>query len=315
MYHPTTRLLTVLELLQSRGQMSSTELAERLEVDARTVRRYIMLLQDIGIPIEAEMGRHGGYALRPGFKLPPMMFTNDEALALILGLLAVRGLGLTTPSAAIEGATAKLYRVLPEALRDPIQAMQNALVFDVPVPNQWVQASVLVELGQAVHDAYQVRMVYQKDDELTERTVDPYGLVNHEGTWYLIGYCHLREGIPNFRLDRIAQVERLPETFTPPPDFDALAYLIQSIQTIPDDWDVEIILKTSHEKAAQAIPIGFGKLEPHSDGVLFRTSVDNLDWFARYLVGLGFPVTVCQPPELRAAFERLSEEILASARS
>src|SRR6185295_1341775 len=94
MYHPTTRLLTVLELLQTHAQMSSTELAARLEVDARTIRRYILMLQDLGIPIEAELGRHGGYSLRPGFKLPPLMFSNDEALALILGLLAARNLGL-----------------------------------------------------------------------------------------------------------------------------------------------------------------------------------------------------------------------------
>ncbi len=98
MYSPTTRLLTILELLQTYQQLSSSELAERLEVDARTVRRYILMLQDMGIPIEAELGRDGGYSLRPGFKLPPMMFTNDEVLALVLGLLVVRHFGLTAVS-------------------------------------------------------------------------------------------------------------------------------------------------------------------------------------------------------------------------
>ncbi len=87
MYHPTTRVLTVLELLQSRQQLSGAELASRLEVDRRTVRRYVTMLQDLGIPVEGERGRHGGYRLRPGFKLPPLMFTEDEALALTLGLL------------------------------------------------------------------------------------------------------------------------------------------------------------------------------------------------------------------------------------
>src|SRR3954447_11584866 len=130
MYHPTTRLLTVLELLQTHAQMSSTELAARLEVDVRTVRRYVLMLQDLGIPIEAEMGRYGGYALRPGFKLPPLMFSNDEALALILGLLAARNLGLTAASWPIEGALAKLERVLPEALHEQTEAMQSALVFN-----------------------------------------------------------------------------------------------------------------------------------------------------------------------------------------
>ncbi|MDP9471495.1 MAG: HTH domain-containing protein [Chloroflexota bacterium] len=94
MYHPTTRVLTTLELLQAHPQLSGIDLAARLEVDRRTVRRYVTMLQDLGIPVEAERGRHGGYRLRPGFKLPPMVFTDDEALALTLGLLTARRLGL-----------------------------------------------------------------------------------------------------------------------------------------------------------------------------------------------------------------------------
>src|ERR1700759_2138900 len=118
MYHPTTRVLTVLEMLQSHASMSGKELAERLEVDGRTVRRYVTMLQDLGIPIEAERGRYGAYRLRPGYKLPPLMFTPEEALASTLGLLAARKLGLTAPAADVEGAIAKLERVLPLSLRD-----------------------------------------------------------------------------------------------------------------------------------------------------------------------------------------------------
>src|SRR3712207_4792248 len=100
MYRPSTRVLTVLELLQSYGRMTGPELAERLEVNVRTARRYITMLQDLGIPIEAERGRYGAYRLRPGFKLPPMMFTEDEALALTLGLLAARQIGLAAAAPA-----------------------------------------------------------------------------------------------------------------------------------------------------------------------------------------------------------------------
>src|SRR6266700_4528281 len=92
MYFPTTRVLTVLELLQSHQRLSGPDIAERLEVNPRTVRRYITMLQDLGIPVEAERGRYGTYRLRPGFKLPPLMFTEEEALALTLGLLAARRL-------------------------------------------------------------------------------------------------------------------------------------------------------------------------------------------------------------------------------
>ena len=123
MYHPTTRVLTVLEMLQSHRQLSGPELAERLEVNIRTVRRYIMMLQDLGIPVEAERGRYGSYCLRPGFRLPPLMFTEDEALALTLGLLAARRLGLMDATLPVEGALAKIERVLPLAVRERVQAL------------------------------------------------------------------------------------------------------------------------------------------------------------------------------------------------
>src|SRR3989441_8843941 len=130
MYHPTTRVLTVLELLQAHRQMSGPKLAERLEVDVRSVRRYITMLQDLGIPIEAERGRYGNYRLMRGFKLPPLMFTEDEALALTLGLLAARKLGLAVAAPAVEGALAKGERGLPTALGGRVQAVHETLVFD-----------------------------------------------------------------------------------------------------------------------------------------------------------------------------------------
>ena len=117
MYSPTTRVLTVLELLQAHGRLSGAELARRLEVDGRTLRRYIAKLEDLGIPVVAERGRYGCYSLVAGFKLPPMMFTDDEALALALGLLAARGLGLAEAAPAVQSAQAKLERVMPAPLR------------------------------------------------------------------------------------------------------------------------------------------------------------------------------------------------------
>jgi predicted DNA-binding transcriptional regulator YafY len=320
MYHPTTRLLTVLELLQTHGQMSGAELGARLEVDARTIRRYIMMLQDMGIPIEAEMGRYGGYALRSGFKLPPMMFTNEEAFALILGLLAARKSGFGAAATAVEGTLAKLYRVLPENLRDTVQAIENTLTFDLPEgrAGQHIQGGTLAAFSVGVQQHRQVIFTYQKGDELSERSerqVDPYGVVLHDSAAYLIGYCHLRDGIRIFRLDRISDVHLLTENFTPPPaDFDSAAYLMHSIATMPDRWMVEVILGTTLETAAKTIPRGMGVLEAHPDGVLFRTGSQDIDWLALRLVSLGFPLTICQPSELRAAFERLAETILDAAK-
>src|SRR5262245_22239227 len=139
MNHPTTRVLAVLELLQARGRVSGAELAARLEVDRRTVRRYITMLQDLGIPVASERGRYGTYRLRPGYKLPPLLFNEDEALALTLGLLAVRRLGLDATAGgapAAEGALAKLDRVLPQTLRERLRAVQDVLALSLPAPAQ-----------------------------------------------------------------------------------------------------------------------------------------------------------------------------------
>src|SRR5512142_2405716 len=131
MYHPTTRVLAVLELLQSHGRMTGPELAARLEVNIRTLRRYITMLQDLGVPILAERGRYGAYELGAGYKLPPMMFTNDEALALAIGLLVARRLGLAETVHAVESARAKLEQVLPRELKGRIQALTETVKLDL----------------------------------------------------------------------------------------------------------------------------------------------------------------------------------------
>jgi predicted DNA-binding transcriptional regulator YafY len=309
MYHPTTRVLTILELLQSRQQMSATELAERLEVDTRTVRRYVMMLQDMGIPVETEMGRYGGYSLRPGYKLPPLMFNDAEVLALVLGLLVVRKLELQSAAYSVDGALAKLERVLPDALREQVQALQSSLVVNMPAPDGLIHASTLTAISTAIHRHQQVEIEYHKDRKLTCRTIDPYGLAYHDRSWYVVGYCHLRAATRVFRLDRIASVSIQPDTFTPPANFDSLAYLIESFANMPDLWHVDVLLKTTQDNAAAKLPAGFGVVEPHDEGVLLRTAVSDLDMLARFLVNLAIPMRVIDPPELRTALENLIREI------
>ena len=182
MYHPTTRVLTVLELLQSRSRLSGADLAERLEVDRRTVRRYVSSLQELGVPVESEPGRYGGYRLRPGYKLPPMMFTEEEALALILGLILSRRVGLADSAPAIEGALAKIDRVLPDRLRGRVQAVQGALAF-TPLRDTFRASdpTTLLALTSAAQDSRRVWMRYRGVDEETERAIDPYGVVHHRG--------------------------------------------------------------------------------------------------------------------------------------
>src|SRR5581483_11600067 len=158
MYHPTSRVLTVLELIQSRPSITGPELAARLEMDVRTVRRYIAHLQDVGIPVEANIGRYGGYRLRPGFKLPPLIFTEEEATAIMLGLLTSSGLEIEQSSVAVEGALAKVSRVLPLRARDRLRAITEHLVFFAPPQESRPDVSLLITLSEAIAQQQRLAM-------------------------------------------------------------------------------------------------------------------------------------------------------------
>jgi predicted DNA-binding transcriptional regulator YafY len=219
-YRPTTRLLSMLELLQARGRMGGPELARRLEVGERTVRRYVAMLQEMGVPVEAERGRYGAYALRPGFRLPPMMFTDEEALALALGLLSARRLGLSGAAPAVEGAQAKLERVMPEELRERVRTFEE-VVIPATAPERLPAEQIVVTMSGAVRERKQVWMRYRSDSrEETERAIDPYAVVRGDAFWYTFGYCHLRQARRLFRLDRVVSVEVLDRDFELPSGFD-----------------------------------------------------------------------------------------------
>lgn len=310
MYFPTTRVLTILELLQSRVRMSGPELAERLEVNTRTVRRYITMLQDLGIPVEAERGRYGSYRLRPGFKLPPLMFTEDEALALTLGLLAARRLGLTSATPAVEGALAKIERVLPLALRERVQAVQETLILDFANAGPTPRTNIVITLCTAMQAQRRVLMRYASfSGEESERAVDLYGLVYRPGYWYAVGYCHLRQDLRVFRLDRVAEAQMGPETYTRPIDFDAVEYVTHALAMTPRTWPVEVLLDASLEEARQYISPVTANLEQTPAGLLLHCSTGNLAWFAHLLADLPFAFTVRQPPELRAELQKLAARI------
>ena len=314
MYFPATRVLTVLELLQSRQQISGPELATRLEVDTRTVRRYIMMLQDLGIPVESMRGRYGSYRLRPGFKLPPLMFTDEEALALTLGLLAVRKMGLTGAAPAVEGALAKIERVLPSTLRERAMALQETLIFDLSPSNATPKTEWISTLSTAAQQERRVHLCYQAySNEVTERDFNPYGLVYRSGYWYTVGYCHLRADLRTLRLDRVVSVELRDETFTRPDNFDCLAHVLQSLAKTPNIWHVDVLLKTSLKEAQERVPPAVAVLEEVADGVTFSCYVANLDWIAYVLAGLRCPLIVRQPTELREALQRLAQHVTSLA--
>jgi len=312
MYHPTSRVLTVLELLQSRPSITGPELAARLEMDVRTVRRYINHLQDVGIPVEANIGRYGGYRLRPGFKLPPLMFTEEEATAILLGLLTSTWLGVEQSPTAIEGALAKVSRVLPLQARERLQAVSSHLVLYPHQQQSRPDASLLIDLSVAIHASQRIAIDYRSShNESTHRKVEPYGMNGWRGHWYLVGYCCLRQDYRVFRLDRIQQAQVLSETFEKVQNFDYAGFMQEKY--IASGIHIEVEFQADMSTVQQKISTLYGTLTPTDTGVLLREQYDDMESMARYLMALDLPFIVHRPLELREALLRLGERMVQIA--
>lgn len=311
MYHPTTRVLAVLALLQTHGHMSGSELAQRLEVNVRTLRRYIIMLQDLGIPIEAERGRNGAYILSAGYKLPPMMFTNEESIALTVGLISARRLNLADTDQAIESALAKLERVMPLDLKSRVRALTETITLDQnAAPSTPPSDVVLTTMSSAAQLQHRVHIHYHPNQgEDTERDFDPYGLTYYLQRWYVVGYCHLRQDLRSFRLDRITQIQSINVSFERPEHFDPLAHIMQAIATMPRKFDFELLLKTDIETAQKEVFDVLGVLEIDKDGVMMRGSVEDLDWLARQISIFSFDFVVREPEKLKTELIKHSQKL------
>ena len=310
-YRPTTRLLALLELLQARGRMTGSEIAGRLEVGERSVRRYVERLREIGIPVEGERGRYGAYVLRPGFRLPPLMFTDEEALGLTLGLLAARRLGLSGVTPAVEGALAKVERVMPVALRERVRDLEETVTPAVAPPATPPTGEVVLKVASAVRGRKRIHLRYRSGhSEETEREVDPYGVVHREGFWYTFGNDHLRGGTRLFRLDRILDVEVLEAGFVRPAGLESQEGVLRTVANLPgDDWSVEVLLGTTLAEAREEVPPMTAALEEVEGGVIVRCSTSDLAWMARVLSGLSCQFVVQRPAELREALRHHAAEI------
>jgi predicted DNA-binding transcriptional regulator YafY len=316
MYDPIMRVLTVLEILQAREHVSGAELAKRLEVNARTVQRYIARLQDLCIPVESTRGVGGAYRLKPGFRLPPMMFTDEEAFALTLGLRALRNLGLAAFAPATEGAAAKLGRVLPDSLRDSANAVEKMVAIE---PGPWVistSGELLIRLCTAIRTRYGVGFHYESHDRTSShREVEPYGIVHLDGRWYLVGRCRLREALRTFRLDRVSELEVTDQTFERPPGFDAKGYLQRSMPFVEAGFAIEVWLDLPIDKARSHFAQHRVMMEDNNGGTALRCSRANLEPFAAMLLMLGCSIVVRQPRELKEAFDRLASRASQAAAS
>ena len=312
MSHPTTRVLAMLELLQARRQLSGAELAAGLGVDQRTVRRYALRLADLGIPVTAERGRYGGYRLLPGYRLPPLMLTDDEAAAVVIGLLAAERLG--QPVAGISTALAKIQRVLPAALSERVAALRQTLDFTQHQRKPAVAADTgtVLTLATAASQHQRVRLRYRSHAEQdSERDLDPYGLVLHSGRWYVTGRDGKSGELRTFRVDRVSEALLSGVSFDPPADFDPVQHVTRSLAAVPYAHEIEVVLATTLANAQRRIPPTVATLAETEGGVLLTGRAEHLPGLAAMLAGLGWQFTVRRPAALATEVRALSDRLRA----
>lgn len=302
-----TRVFLALELLQTRDSVTGAELAERLQVDLRTVQRYIVRLRTLGVPVAASPGVGGSYRLRPGFRLPPLLFTDEEAFALSLGLRALRQVGLEAFAPATEGALAKLTRVLPERLRESIRTVEDAISME---PNPWAASAsveILTASATAIRTGHRIRFAYTAHSKAeTERTVEPYAVLHADGRWYLLGRCCSRQALRSFRMDRVSRLVITSEAFEPPESFDARAYFGSTTPFVSSDYRIDVWIDMTVAEAKQGFALWRVEAEADGSGTRLRCGRDQLEMFAAMLLATGREIVVREPPELRETFRRLA---------
>ncbi|MEU3028775.1 helix-turn-helix transcriptional regulator [Streptomyces incarnatus] len=329
MPRPTGRVLTLLELLQSGGTRTVAELAGRLGVEGRTVRRYVDQLIDLDVPVESVRGRYGGYRLAPGYRLPPLMLSDDEALAVLLGLIAGRRTGLTTAQrTANETASAKIRRVLPRHIAGRLETLLDALAFtDEPGTSDIADppdSAVLLTLADAVRHRRPVSVRYtDREDRRSERTLHPYGIVAHKGRWYVTGQDAALSEDRVFRLDRITATRTLPGTFEPPSGPDPAERVLSAFATAEYRHRVTLRIHGTPARIRARLPATVATLEdpaadsdPTTDRWLrVELRAERLDWLPPLLAALDRPFTIEGPAELRALMAEFAERLASYARA
>ncbi|MEV0380595.1 YafY family protein [Nonomuraea sp. NPDC050643] len=301
-----SRLLTLLSLLQTPREWPGGELAERLGVSRRTVRRDVERLRDLGYPVEATMGATGGYRLVAGAAMPPLLLDDEEAVAITVGLSTAARHPVQGIEEASVRALAKLEQVLPARLRYRVRSLGVATV---PLPVEagpQVDPERLTALAAAVANKERVRFAYQGSDG--GRLVDPYRLVAAGRRWYLLGYDHDRDDWRIFRIDRIDDVKPTGARVTPrePPAGDAAAYVRDRLYSLAPTYEAVVTLRTPVTELVGAL----GEVTPiDAETCRVRLHGDTLDWLAFRLTTLGCEFEVHEPPELTAHLRALAARL------
>jgi predicted DNA-binding transcriptional regulator YafY len=301
MLESSARLLRLLSLFQGRRYWSGPELSERLEVNARTLRRDVDRLRSLGYPVNSTAGTGGGYQLGAGATLPPLLLDNDEAVAVAVGLRTAASASVSGIEEASVRALTKMQQMLPVRLRRRIAAL-NSFIEPMAMTGPRVNAEVLTVIAGACRDYEMLRFSYEsRDKTVTQREVEPHRLVNLGRRWYLAAWDVTRGDWRSFRVDRIEPKLSTGSRFTPrpAPDKDFAAWVARSISLAPYPQRAEIVLHASAKAAAERVPPGAGTLEPIDEGTcLLRMGAGTLDSLAMYLAMIGFEFEVREPVEL-----------------
>ncbi|MFC4060035.1 helix-turn-helix transcriptional regulator [Planomonospora corallina] len=292
------RLLHLLSLLQSRPDWTGAQLADRLGVTPRTVRRDIERLRDLGYPVGATPGVAGGYRMRAGTSLPPLLLGDDEAVAVAIGLSAVGGTSSGLEESASR-ALAKLERLLPARLRHRLAALRASTV-RLAVPEEDVDPEALAVIAAACRDRERLRFDYRDaTGTASVRTAEPHRLVCTGRRWYLVARDVGRDAWRTFRVDRIAAPHRTGARFTPHDPPDAAAFVSAAVSNGPYAFSARVRLHVPVGVAVRKVPPTTGVLEADGEAAcLLTTGADSLDLIAAHLALTGFDFDVLDPPEL-----------------
>jgi predicted DNA-binding transcriptional regulator YafY len=297
----SSRLLTLLSLLQARRDWPGSELAHRLEVSGRTIRRDVGRLRGLGYPVESLTGPAGGYRLRAGTAMPPLLLDDDEAIAIAVGLRTAARASVTGIEETSLRALVKLEQVLPTHLRRRVSALQSATT-TLPAGGPTVDPQALTAIAAACRDFECVRFAYRgRDGVASRREAEPHSLVNLGRRWYLVAWDRDRRDWRTFRVDRLSGPASTGVRFTPRdlPATDAASYVSQSLSAAPNRYEARVTLHAPADTIRKRVPAYWGTIERLDDERCeYRTGDDDLDWLAVRVAMLGVDFDVHEPPEL-----------------
>jgi predicted DNA-binding transcriptional regulator YafY len=309
MSETSSRLLELLSLLQGRRDWPGAELTERLEVSGRTIRRDIERLRALGYPVESLSGPAGGYRLRAGTAMPPLLLDDDEAIAIAVGLRTAARASVTGIEETSVRALVKLEQVLPAHLRRRVSALGSATIAPAAA-GPTVDPQDLTVIATACRDSESLRFAYRNREGVdTRREVEPHSLVNLGRRWYLVAWDRRREDWRSFRVDRLSRPASVGVGFKARtlPAKDAAAYVAQSISGAPTRYEARVTVHASLEEITSRIPSHWGTFEPIDERTCeYRTGDDDLRWLAMRIAMLGVDFEVHEPPELVEHLETIA---------